>query len=304
MIKKFSYRHIDWIDLEEPSPQDIEEAKDKYNFHPITAQELSSPSLKPRIDFFDDHVYLVLFFPIYDAQERKIYTREIDFIIGKHYIITAHYEEIKELHQFGNIFEYEKILEQHDPKVHAGFLFYYIVRHLYASLENEINLIDKSLQEIEDKVFSGDEHKMVQELSVMGRSLLDFKRAIKEHEGVLISFKENAYTLYGDTYKYYSSSIFNEYKKLWNESESVTDILKELRDTNDSLLSTKINDIMKFLTIMAFVTFPLSLMAGIFGMNTLNTPIVGSTYDFWIIIGTMFTITLVFFIFFKYKRWL
>lgn len=303
MIKKFSYRHIDWIDLEKPTAQDIEEVKDKYKYHNIVAQELSSPSFKPSADYFDSHIFLILFFPIYNPEQRKIYTREIDFVIGKHYIITAHYEEIKELHQFGDIFKYENILKIHEPKIHAGFVFYYIMRHLYTSLENELGLINNNLQEAEEKVFSGDEHKMVMELSSIGRNLLDFKRAINEHPGVLSSFTNNAHNLYDEDFSFYSSSILNEYNKLLNATTSITDIFKELRQTNDSLLTTKINDIMKFLTIMAFVTFPLALVAGIFGMNTINTPIIGNGQDFWTIIGIMFTITVIFFGFFKYKRW-
>ena len=61
---------------------------------------------------------------------------------------------------------------------------------------------------------------------------------------------------------------------------------------------------MKILTIMAFVTFPLSLIASIFGMNTSTLPVVGYEYDFWVIIGGMFMFTVIFFAFFKYKKWL
>ena len=78
----------------------------------------------------------------------------------------------------------------------------------------------------------------------------------------------------------------------------------ELREINNSLVSTKQNEVMKILTIMAFVTFPLSLLASIFGMNTVYLPIVGHSLDFWIIIGIMAGATICFFAFFKHNRWL
>ncbi len=61
---------------------------------------------------------------------------------------------------------------------------------------------------------------------------------------------------------------------------------------------------MKTLTVLAFIFLPLSFIAGLFGMNTTNNPIVGSPYDFWIIVGGMLTLAIFFFIYFKYKDWL
>jgi magnesium transporter len=95
-----------------------------------------------------------------------------------------------------------------------------------------------------------------------------------------------------------------EYYRIKNSVVTHYDSLHELRETNNSLLSTKQNEVMKILTIMAFITFPLSLFASIFGMNTVYLPIVGNQYDFWIITGGMVIATVAFFTFFKKKKWL
>ena len=81
------------------------------------------------------------------------------------------------------------------------------------------------------------------------------------------------------------------------------DTIAELRATNDSLLNTKTNDIMRTLTIMAFTTFPLTLFASIFSMNTKVLPIVGMENDFWIIIGIMLLVMVSFYMYFRYKKW-
>ena len=77
-----------------------------------------------------------------------------------------------------------------------------------------------------------------------------------------------------------------------------------LRETNNSLLTTKQNEVMKVFTIMAFVIFPLSLVAGIFGMNTAYIPIVGLPGDFWMVMGIMVVLGVLFLSFFMYKKWL
>ena len=70
------------------------------------------------------------------------------------------------------------------------------------------------------------------------------------------------------------------------------------------MLTTKQNETIKTLTIMAFITFPLTLFSSMFGMNTEGTPIIGHQYDFWIIIAVMCTVAVFFFAFFKYKKWM
>jgi magnesium transporter len=82
-----------------------------------------------------------------------------------------------------------------------------------------------------------------------------------------------------------------------------TESLHELRETNNSLLTTKQNETMKKLTLLAFITFPLSLIASIFEMNTVDMPIVGLQHGFWIIIGGMTVVGLAMFWYFKYKKW-
>ena len=109
---------------------------------------------------------------------------------------------------------------------------------------------------------------------------------------------------FGVEFIYHIKSISGEYYKLHDEIRVLRESLAELRATNNSLLTTKQNEIMKVLTIMAFVTFPLSVIASIFGMNTKTLPIVGNPYDFWIIMGIMGFATVVFFALFKYKKWM
>ena len=83
----------------------------------------------------------------------------------------------------------------------------------------------------------------------------------------------------------------------------LTEMSHELRKTNDSLLSTKQNEIMKVLTLMSFVAFPLTVIASIFGMNS-NLPIVGQSNDFLIILGIMIATAIFLFGIFKFKKWL
>jgi len=303
MLNKHTNKKLTWIDLESPTRDEVRSLLEEYSIHPLVANELLSPTMRPRVDVYDNFIYLILYFPTVIHSHGKKQDQEIDFIIGKDFIITVHYEAVDVLNEFSKMFDMNSFFTKDNITTHAGFIFFYMVRHLYHNVNNELDYIGKELGEIENRIFEGQEHEMVKEISKVSRQLLNFKKAMRPHREILESFELAGKKLFGGDFEYYPRAILGEYYKISVTMDSNIDTLNELRVTNDSLLSTKMNDVMKILTIMAFITFPLSLFASIFGMNTEYLPIVGQSNDFWIIIGIMVAATIIFFGFFKYKKW-
>lgn len=309
-MHKNVYKEITWIDLENPTTEEIRILMKKYEIDPIVSNELLSPTVRPRVDVHDNYIYLILHFPIPITKEsddtegiaHKI--QEVDFIIGKKFIITTHYEMVDALHEFSKVFEVNSMLAKRGSAGHAGFVFFFMIQYLYHVVHNQIETIKDTLDEVEDGIFKGEEKEMLFELSRLKRTLLTFKSSLSTHKEVLSTFESSAEEFFGTDFKYHLRSIMGEYYKVKTSIDSLKEYLDELRNTNDSLLAAKQNEVMKVLTIMAFVTFPLSLIASIFGMNTTYLPIVGGKHDFWIVISIMVILTIVFFIFFKKKKWL
>ncbi len=80
--------------------------------------------------------------------------------------------------------------------------------------------------------------------------------------------------------------------------------MKELRETNNSHLETKQNEIMRIFTIIAFITFPLTLIGTVLEMDSPYNPIKGLPYDFWIITAILIGLGFGMYGFFKHKKWL
>ena len=304
MLTKYTHRDVTWIDLESPTKEEVYKVMNEYSVHPSVAEELLMPSMKPKVDLHDNLIYLILHFPAFRHTHNHQQNQEVDFIIGKDFIITTRYDTVDPLHKFSKIFEVNSILDKSDIGTHAGFVFYFMIKKLYKALEHELEYINDAIETIEDDIFEGKEKEMVISLSIISRDLLNFKQALRMHKEVLESFGEVGVKFFGKTFSHQVKSIIGEYYRIKGIINTHNDSLNELRQTNDSLLSTKQNEVMKTLTIMALVTFPLSLIASIFGMNTKYLPIVGSTNDFWVVMGIMLTLTFIMFIFFKYKRML
>ena len=304
MLTKYTHKNVTWIDLESPTKEEVHKIMEGYSIHPTVAEELLMPTLKPKVDLHNNFIYLILHFPAFRHTHNSQQNQEVDFIIGKDFIITTRYDTIDPLHKFSKVFEVDSILDKSDIGTHAGFVFFFMIKKLYKALEHELEYIHDALETIEEDIFEGREKEMVVSLSIVSRDLLNLKQALSPHKDVLNSFEEVGLKFFGKDFTHQIRSIGSEYYKINNIIHTHSDSLKELRQTNDSLLTTKQNEVMKVLTIMAFVTFPLSLIASIFGMNTSTLPIVGGPNDFWIIMIIMVSFTVIMFTFFKYKKWL
>lgn len=303
MLARYTHRGLVWIDLESPSPAEVRQVMEEFDIHPLIGEELLSPSLKPKVDRYDNCIYLILHFPAFGKEETAP-SQEVDFILGTNFIITTRYETVDPFLKFSRVFETNSMLNRESLGNHAGFVFFYMMRTLYRALEGHLEMLSVSLARIEDRIFHGEERAMVFELSAMSRVFLNFKQALAPHRQVLDSLEAAGARFFGQDFVYHLRSISGDYYRIAALLESHRDVLGELRETNNSLLTTKQNETTKHLTMMAFVTFPLTLLTSIFGMNTTYMPIIGMKHDFWIILFVMASITLGFFLFFKHKKWL
>lgn len=303
MSSRHTYKNLTWVDLESPRPEEVRAVMSEFDLHPLVAEELLTPSLRPKAEHYGNCLYVILHFPL-TAGGKDVGVREIDFVIGKHFIITTRYESLDPIHAFTRAFEASAVLGHHDLGEHAGYIFYYMVRNLYRAEEEEMEAIGKRLRTAEERIFGGHEKEMVSELSQVSRTVLVFKDALQSHREVLASLADLGRRFFGDSFAHHLRRIEGEYFRASASLAREREFLTELRETNNSLLTIKQNEVMKILTIMAFVTFPLSLISSIFGMNTEYLPIVGLPGDFWFVIGGMATLTLFFFVFFKRKHWL
>ncbi|PIR86340.1 hypothetical protein COU13_01475 [Candidatus Kaiserbacteria bacterium CG10_big_fil_rev_8_21_14_0_10_43_70] len=303
MLQRYTHNDLTWIDLESPTHEEVRKIMEEFGIDSLVAEELLLPTFKPRVELREQFIYIILHFPALRHTHKSI-EQEIDFVIGRNFIITTRYDTIDPIHKFSKVFEVNSVLDKSNIGDHAGFVFYYMLKKMYKSVEHEIGYIQGALEDIESKIFAGKEKDMVEALSRSGRDLLNLRQAIEPHRDILKTIQTDSLPFFGENFEPYLRSLTNEYYRVHNHIMRNTEAMRELRETNNSLLSTKQNEVIKTLTLMAFVTFPLSLIAGIFGMNTDYLPIVGHPNDFWIIIGTMATGMLFMFIFFKRKGWL
>jgi magnesium transporter len=307
MIKEYNYGGVAWKDLECPTTEEISKIVQEYNLNPTTGEELLEPSLKPRTEFFDDYTLIVLKFPARKHLKGKyfIVEKEIDFIIGKSFVITTRYDTVEPIHNVAKIIETNSALDSRNEKKETpAEIFYYMLKALYQKIEIDLDGIRSELHHIESRIFEGREKEMVEKLSYAGREIIDINQIIITHSEPLERMRLGNENHWEHNFKRRIDDLIFRYKKISTYADNNRDLQIGLRSTNDSLLSNKQSDIMKTFTILAFMTFPLSLFVGILGLDTNHRIIIGYRFDFEIILGIVVISVLVMIIFFKKKKWI
>ncbi|MDB5238434.1 MAG: hypothetical protein JWM46_704 [Candidatus Kaiserbacteria bacterium] len=303
MQSRHEHNGLLWVDLESPTRDEVRAVATEFAIEPLIAEELLLPSAKPRTEFRPTYIYLVLHFPAL-RHSHKSREQEVDFIVGKDFIVTTHYDTVDPLHKFSKVFEVNTMLEKGPIGDHAGFLFFYMLKKLYKAIEHEVEYVRHDLSEIEDHIFSHEQVEMVEAISRSARDLLNLRQTIEPHRESLRSLEEDGTKFFGEEFLPYLRGLSADYYRVHNHIMRHTESLHELRETNNSLLTTRQNETMKVFTILAFVTFPLSLLAAIFDINTVENPFENLKYGFWIIIGVMAFTSFLMFMYFKKKKWL
>ncbi len=304
-MQKIQIKNLIWVDIVDPEKKDIIYLQ-SLGFHPVVLRELETPTLRPKVEEYDNYLYMVLHFPIYHPKEKTSKSMEIDFLITKYSLITIRYGKIQPLQEFW------KKCQSGDESALFNYssasLLYYMLQELNKFSFRQIDHITKKINKLEEKVFKErdpkNEEKLVEEIAIIRRDILDFRRTIKPQETILNSLKTHGINFFGQIIFPYFNDIIGDHLRVWELLDNHKETIESLQQANDSLLSNKTNRVMKLITLFAVIVFPLTLIAALFGMNTTYLPIVGMKHDFWIVLaimvfGTMFMVAI-----FKKKKWL
>lgn len=304
MINTYKYNTDTWIDIDHGTPEEIHSLMNTYKLNPMVAKELTSVTPKPRLEFHDGYIYCILHFPAYKHTHSESKNQEVDFIIGRNILITARYDTIDALHKFGKTIEVKDILDKKHGYSQKGFIFTKMLHDLYSSLFEELEHIEDLTDEITTKIFKGKEKDMVVSISELTRTLIDFKKVTDQHHEILEILQRHGREMFGNQFSLELESVILEYLKINTNIKSTLETLKELRETNDSLLTSKQNEVVKKLTIINFIILPLNLIAFIFAMRTQGMPIVDNPNAFWIILVIMLSAASIAFTYAKSNKWI
>lgn len=300
MITTRAFMDQTWTDLNSPTKEEVDSLVLTQNIDPLIAKDLLTPTPTQYAQDVGPSIYTVLHIPVIKNSHSANDNQEVDFLISANGLITARYDSIDALHYFAKQIEVNEILNRGE-KTH---LFFGLMKEIYKSMGDELSYMEDWMKEIEKNIFEGQEKAMVFAISSASRNLLNFKRITDSHGAVFEFIKATGREKFGEKFEAEAKVLIEKWRHIIKRVGNQIDLVIELRETNNSILSAKQNEIMKNLAVIGSVLLPLTIIGQLFGLSIISFPLKNNPNAFLIILGIMATIAITTLVYAKIKKWM
>ncbi len=254
-----------WVDLNKESAVETRHIlTDVFKFHPLSVDDALVETHIPKIDNWEDYLYLSLIAVKPDqALEDLDKSLEMDVFLGKNFIVTYHPEGIRVIDLVWNNFQ----LDERRLLRGSNYILYQIMDELANDYMAMIDQIDVEVESIEDRVMEKPDNKLLQKIFEIKRSLLNLRRIVAPQREVLNKLSRGDFGVIDQKERMYYRDVYDHLVRVHDITESLRDLVTGALDTYLSVVNNRLNDIMKTLTIITTIFMPLSFLTGFFGMN-------------------------------------
>lgn len=299
-----THERLTWTHITNPLPGDISRLHEVYShFHPLDLEDCLSRIERPKIDEYDDYLFIVMHFPYWDRQERISRPGEVDFFLGPGYLVTVYENELKPLSQ---LFEQCKSDESARVKYMgsgAGHLIHTAVDRMVDYIFPILYKVDANIHNIEENMFDDNIQHTIQNISLIRRDIIALRRIIRPQVPIMATLEEIDRPFIREDLDVYFGDILDHLQKARDIVDDDAEVINSLADTTDALASYRINEVMRILTVISVIMLPLTLLSGILGMN-IPLPIPLQPVTFWLVMGLMVVISISMLVYFRHRRWL
>lgn len=295
------YNDLIWVDIIEPTVEDVEYLRNNFRLHSLTLKTIIPAVHHPDLEIFRNYLFIILHHPDSGGKE-QMEIRELDIIAGKNYLITSHYKVIQPLNLiFEECLKSTKIREEYMKKG-IGYLLFTILKKFLKEKLTKIDEVEDEIDLVENEIFLGKERETVKRISLLKRKTLASWRVIEPQRMIFDSLKNSAPKLFGQDFQPHYFVLSRIHREIEDTLRNSKDTIEALERTNHILVTLKLDEIIKVLTIFSAIILPLTLLASIWGMNT-NLPFAEMRFGFWLIILVMLITFGATVIYFKIRKW-
>jgi magnesium transporter len=285
-----------WVDFDQPTTDEESFLHSFFRFHPLAIEDCLYRMQRPKLDFYDEYVFFVL----HTICQEDLASEELNLFLGENYIVTFHYNKMEEL---------TKTREQwieNSGKWKRGHIFkaYQIIDNVVDHYFPILYKIEDHLNEIEDQLSPTTVHLSMDYVFEVRSDLLRLRRTIFPMRELLYRMLYSQRLDLNSHERAYFSDIHDHLLRLGEMIESNRELTSDIRDSQLSINSNRMNSIMMTLTIISSIFIPLTFIAGVYGMNFDVMPELHWRYGYFIILGIMFILGAAMVVYFKYKGWL
>ena len=292
-----------WYNIERPRPADRAWLEERFEFHPLDYEDVFSRNQRPKVDEYDDYLFIVLHFPRYDKTVSRLNAAELDLFVGPDFLITLPNEPLQPVeYLFERCRTNEELREQIFSKG-PGYLLYKIVDDCVDASFPMLRKIGNKLERIEEDIFEGRSAEIVRDISNAKQEIINFRKVIRPQRAAFSDLERNKQRYIADDLDIYFDDIVDASERIWDMLENYKEVVEALESTNEAQIAHRTNETFRVLTAISVIVLPLTLVASIWGMNV-GVPGEQDSTAFWEILGAMVILLGSMAYYFRRRGWL
>jgi magnesium transporter len=293
--KNLDTRKPIWIDVSDPTKPELESLKRRFSLHALTVEDCSKTGNRVKLEQFKEYLFIILYGV---GKGKEIEQVQLNFILGKNFIITVHKGRINTFENLKKDTAKIKSLLSQGPDSALHHLMDMETDNYFPVLEN----LEEQIDEVEDEVYRSTDHRVLARLFRLKRQLLGIRRKTGPQKDIMLQLSRGC-PFISEHASVYFRDIYDHIIRIDESIDDYREVLSNTLEVHLSVVSNRMNEVMKTLTIIATIMLPLTVITGIYGMN-LNIPEAHYDSTYFIVISAMAIIIGGMVIYFWRKRWL
>jgi len=290
-----------WADLSKPTSEEAGLLRSLFHFHELAVEDALSQSHHPKVESYGAFLYVILHGIDFEAAKHRFATHDTDFFVGPHYLVTVHDGTSRSIATMRDVCHRNEHVLEDGP---VGLL-HRIVDTMVDNYLPEIEKLADRLEHIEHRVFDDPSDNLVKPILSLKRDVASMRRVLLPQRDVIGRLARREFSVITEQLSYRFRDVYDQMVRLTDESMLFHDRLSSLLDAHLTSISTRLNQVMKVLTVIATIFMPLTVLTGMWGMNVpLPAFPGGDEMQFWWIVALMVVATASMLWLFRLRRWM
>lgn len=285
-----------WLDVRRPTHATLDEVKRRLkHLREEDLEDCLPPFERPKLIERERYLFVVLLYPIYDEVRRAIRPTEVDFFIGRDFLVMSHEGVLPEIN---------RITKRRAVGVSPARLVVELCHEITVSRYPLLTDMSNELLDIENRLFGEEGNgSLIRDILRIRNSILSFREAMQGHVTVFRRLPTHGSELFSnEDLKNDCDELIEHIDDIWSFLSNDKETAEALYDSHLSLVTMRTNQAMRTLTVLSFLVFPMTLVAGVFSMQMDYIPFEHSPFGFYIVLAIIFSVMLGLLFFIRRKR--
>jgi magnesium transporter len=296
-----------WVDLRGETDQELRDCKNillnVFQFHYLTVEDCLETRNAPKVEAFPDYFYFIVHgVRPGETSPSNFATKELDGYLGRNFVVTFHIERFRSI----KIVKQQVRSSTFACKRGAAYLLHQILDQVVDYYMPLVDDFDGEINRLEERVLTmrKGSNLILEEIMDLRRSVARLKRISSRQLEVLYRMSHGEFPQIPTSVLPFFRDVHDHLLRISDLSENYRDLVSSLFDIHFAVVSNKTNEVMKTLAVLSAIILPLTLIAGIYGMNFDYMPELRSPHGYFVTLTVMLLITVILLIYFWRRGWI